>query len=312
MSELIYKLLLIGPLLVLFLFLIYHSLKTAGKRTALLFFGLGLIFASLRELILGLDQFSLYSGSFKIGPLSPGIAFGWVFAFYLGHYFATRLTANTHLEKNILVKVFLGTCVVIGISFIMETTGPVPPLEWWSWNPGLLASLPSGSLILGAPYFVFAGWGITGCIFLSIFYLVQELGFKPKVIIAITCLFLLFLANFMVGNFYIMHPPSVPEFTSVRLIFTSLYLGMLAVFIKKRRTKATYENIFLNIAYTVFEGVGVYTLVYIILNPSSMPLQISYLAITLIVLGVFAILIVKQGFYINSIANKKYKGKPAV
>lgn len=306
-----YEYLLIGPLTVLFLLLIYHSLKTAGKRTTLLFFGLGLMFALLRELIIGLPPFSLYSGQFKIGPISPAIVFGWVFAFYLGHYVATQLTSNTHLERNILVKVFLGTCVVIGISLIMETTAPV--LGWWSWNEGLLESLPSGSPILGAaPYFVFGGWGLTGLIFLSIFYLVEELGFKRKVIIGIISLFILSMVNFMTFNFYILHPPLLHEFLSVRLIFQSLFIGMLAIYIKKRRPKATYENIFLNNVYTIFEVVVIYSFVNILQNPSPMPLQILYLSITLIIIGVFAILITMQGFYINSIASKKYRGKSAV
>jgi hypothetical protein len=296
--------LLIGPLLVLFLLLIYHSLKTEGKRTTLLFFGLGIIFGLVRELFIGLIC-PLYSGRFKIGPISPAIVFGWVFAFYLAHYFATRITANTRLQGNFLMKVLLGTGVVLGISLIMETTAPNPQLQWWTWN----IDVSNWPTLFNAPVFVFIGWGFTGMIFLTTFYLVQEYGFSPKGLIAIFSLFAIGIGDFVAGNLFILPPTFVPGLFISMLIFSSLYLLIITLYIKKRHPKSIPENILLNIFYSVLAGFIIVTLVVILQNLSPASLQILLLTLTLIFLGFFSILIVKQGYYIKSIVNENLKSK---
>jgi hypothetical protein len=295
-----YEYLLIGPLLILFLLLIYHSLKTEGKRTTLIFFGLALIFALLRELIIGLIG-PLYSGKFKIGPISPAIVFGWVFAFYLAHYFASRLTSNTRLQGNFLMKIFLGTGAVLGISLVMETTAPNPALQWWIWN----IDVSAWPTLFNAPIFVFIGWAFTGMAFLTTFYLIQEYGFKPKIIIAIISLFTVAIGDFVVGNSCILPPAFVPGLLLSMLVFSSLYLIIPAIYTKKRNPKLLSENILLNVFYSLFGGFTIVTLVSIFQNPSPAPLQILFLTITLIYLGIFVILIIKQGLYINSLAHLK-------
>lgn len=294
-----YEYLLIGPLTVLFLLLIYHSLKTEGKRTALLFFGLGLIFALIRELVIGIVS-PLYIGAFKIGPISPAVVFGWVFAFYLAYYSVSRLTFNTRFQENLSMKIFLGSFVVLGISLIMETTVPNPPLGWWKWQ----IDVSAWPTLFNAPIFVFIGWGFTGMVFLTAFYLVQEYGFKPKVILAILSLFTIAIGDFVIGNIFILSTSVQGLFIST-LIFSVFYIIILTIYTKKRNPKSVSENTLLNIYYSVFEGFTVYTLVSILQNFSPNPLQIFYLTLTLIFLGSFAILIILQGLHINSIAKKE-------
>ena len=202
-----YEVLFIGPLLILFLILIYHSLKTDGKRTTLIFFGIALIFAFLRELIIGLT-FPLYFGQFRIGPISPAIVLGWVFAFYLANYFVRKLTTNTRFENNLVVKVCLGTYVVLGISMIMETTAPL--LEWWSWKPGLLASLAPESIFLGAPIFVLVGWSLTGAAFLAIYYILQQYEYNLKAILISITIYILIMSNFVISNYIILYGYPLP------------------------------------------------------------------------------------------------------
>jgi len=201
-----YEFLFIGPLLVLFLILLYHSLKIGGKKETLRFFGIAFIFSFFRELIIG-STYPLYFGSYRveIGPitLSPAIIFGWIFAFYLAHYFVQTLTTNTGVESHLLVKITLGAFVVLGISLVMETTAPL--LGWWSWKTGLLESLPAGSLLFGAPIFVFVGWVITGVTFLTIYYLLQEYQFKPKIIFVSIGIFTIIMINFVIGNYNILY-----------------------------------------------------------------------------------------------------------
>ena len=197
-----YEALFIIPLLVLFLLLIYHSLKTEGKRTAILFFGIALLFAFFRELIIGLT-FPLYAGKFKIGPISPAIVLGWVFAFYLGNYFVQTLLTNTKFEKNLFVKISLGTYVVLGISFVMETTAPL--LEWWSWKPGLLESLPPEAIVFGAPIFVFVGWGITGAAFFAIYYILEYYNYELKAILIDAVIYFMIMSNFIICNYIILY-----------------------------------------------------------------------------------------------------------
>ncbi|MHA1276482.1 MAG: hypothetical protein ACTSQI_14535 [Candidatus Helarchaeota archaeon] len=197
-----YEVLFIGPLLVFFLLLIYHSLKTEGHRFTLLFFGIALSFAFFRELIIGLT-FPLYFGKFKIGPIGPAIVLGWVFAFYLAHYFIRSITTNTRFENNLVVKIGFGTFVVLGISFIMETTAPL--LEWWSWKAGLIESLPPGALLLGAPIFVFIGWGITGASFFTIYYILELYEYKLKGILIDLVIFFVVISNFIICNYIILY-----------------------------------------------------------------------------------------------------------
>jgi hypothetical protein len=202
-----YEALFFIPLLILFLMLIYHSLKTEGTRTTLLFFGIALIFAFLRELIIGLT-YPLYFGKFKIGPISPAIVLGWVFAFYLADYFVRKLTINTRFEKNLFVKISLGIYVVLGISLIMETTAPL--LEWWSWKAGLLESLPPNALFLGAPIFVFIGWATTGATFLGIYYFIQQYPNKPKAVFFSSIIYAVIIINFVLCNYIILYNPALP------------------------------------------------------------------------------------------------------
>lgn len=202
-----YEAFFIIPLIVLFLLLIYHSLKIEGPRTTLLFFGIALMFAFFRELIIGLT-YPLYFGQFKIGPISPAIVLGWVFAFYLAHYFVTQLTKNTRFANNLVVKVCLGTYVVVGISFIMETTAPL--LEWWYWKAGLLESLPPDALFLGAPIFVFIGWGLTGAAFLIIYYVLQQYNYALKGILIGLATYTLVMSNFIISNYILLYGYPTP------------------------------------------------------------------------------------------------------
>jgi hypothetical protein len=278
-----YEFLLIGPLLLLFLLLIYHSYKVEGKRNTLLFFGSGLIFAFLRELIIGLT-FPLYFGQFKIGPISPAIMLGWVFAFYLAHYFVRKLTSNTSLENHILVKICLGTFIVLGISLIMETTAPL--LGWWSWKEGLLESLPSGTLILGAPIFVFIGWAITGATFLTIFYLFQAYDLKPKIILVNSLIFTIIMINFLIGNYFILNNPPIQFQLFYNLQFTFSLLILLAIYIKKRHLNSVYENILLFILYIFYEIQLCSGTLIFILNPFDLVYQIIFTAICVLYLAI--------------------------
>ena len=202
-----YEALFIIPLFILFLILIYHSLKTDGNRTTLLFFGIALIFSLFRELIIGLT-FPLYFGQFRIGPISPAIVLGWVFAFYLANYFVRKVTVKTRYENNLVVKVCLGTYVVLGISLIMETEAPL--LEWWSWKPGLLAGLAPGSIFLGAPIFVFVGWSLTGAAFLAIYYVLQQYEYNLKSILISVAIYVLIMSNFIISNYVILYGEPFP------------------------------------------------------------------------------------------------------
>jgi hypothetical protein len=202
-----YEALFIVPLCILFFILIYHSLKTNGKRTTLLFFGIALIFAFLRELIIGLT-YPLYFSNFKIGPIPPAIMLGWVFAFYLGDYFARKITADTRFANNIFVKICLGTFVVLGISLIMETTAPL--LGWWWFQEGLLESLPPAAIVLGAPLFVLIGWSTTGATFLGIYYLLQQYNYQLKVILLSSILYSAIIINFVMCNYIILYHPPLP------------------------------------------------------------------------------------------------------
>ncbi len=202
-----YDALFIIPLFALFLILIYHSFKSYGKRTTLLFFGIALLFAFLRELIIGLTV-PLYFGKFKIGPISPAIVLGWVFAFYLGDYFVQKLTANTKYAHNLAVKICLGTYVVLGISLLMETTAPL--LEWWNWKEGLLESLPPNAIFLGAPIFVFIGWATTGATFFAIYYFLQQDHYSPKAIFFSSILYGAIMLNFVICNYFIIYAPPLP------------------------------------------------------------------------------------------------------
>ena len=202
-----YELLFFIPLCALFLILVYHSLKISGKRATLLFFGIALIFAFLRELIIGLTS-PLYFSQYKIGPIPPAIVFGWVFAFYLGDYFVRRLTANTRFATNIVVKICLGTCIVFAISLIMETTAP--KMGWWWWDPKLLTTLPLNAFVLGAPIFVFIGWATTGATFFALYYLFQQYNYTPKVIILGSILYSAIIINFIICNYILINNPPLP------------------------------------------------------------------------------------------------------
>jgi hypothetical protein len=202
-----YEMFFIIPLLILFLLLIYHSLKTDGRRDTLIFFGIALIFAFLRELIIGLTV-PLYFGKFKIGPIAPAIVLGWVFSFYLAHYFVRKVTGGTRFEENLIVRILLGTYVVMGISLIMETTAPL--LEWWSWRLGLLASLPPEAVCLGAPIFVFVGWGLTGACFLAIYYIFQRYDYNLKALLINLTLFIVIMSNFVISNYIILYGYPLP------------------------------------------------------------------------------------------------------
>ena len=280
-----YEILLFVPLLILFLLLVYHSYKTEGKQTTILFFSSALIFAFLRELIIGLT-YPLYSGEFKIGPISPAILFGWVFAFYLAHYFVRKITSNTSIENHLLVKIGLGTCIVLGISFVMETTAPLQPLGWWSWNLDL-GSLPGGSLIFGAPVFVIIGWAFTGATFLTIFYLLQRYHIKPKTILVSSLLFIVFIVDFVVGNYFILFNPSVQFQLFYNLQFTLSLLIFLSIYIRKRHPNSIYENILLFILYIFYEIQLIFGTLVFILNPFDLVYQIIFIVISIIYLTVF-------------------------
>ncbi len=202
-----YEALFIGPLCILFLILIYHSLKMNGNRTTLRFFGIALIFAFLRELIIGLT-YPLYFSHFKIGPIPLAIVLGWVFAFYLGDYFSRKVTTDTRFTNNIFMKNCLGTFVVFGISLIMETTAPL--LDWWWWKEGLLESLAPEAIVLGAPLFVFIGWSTTGATFFGLYYLLQHYNYQPKVILLGAILYSVIMMNFVICNYLIIYHPPLP------------------------------------------------------------------------------------------------------
>ncbi len=278
-----YEFLLIGPLLVLFLILIYHALKTEGRRKTLLFFGLGLFFALLREIIIGLT-YPLYFGKFKIGPISPAIIFGWVFAFYLAHYFATKLTARTHVENHLLVKVTLGTFVVLGISLIMETTAPL--LEWWSWKAGLIESLPSEALLLGAPIFVFIGWTITGATFLSIYYLLTIHGTKSKTVLASCILYSIIMLNFVIGNYFILNPPAVQDDLFYQMQITFILLMLVSLYIRKVYSAGLYENITIFTFYVFYAFQLGYWLIIFLVNPFYLGSKILFISFAILYLAV--------------------------
>jgi hypothetical protein len=277
----LYEFLLIGPLLILFLLLIYHSVKTQGTRTTLLFFGLGLFFALLREIIIGLT-FPLYFGKFKIGPISPAIVFGWVFAFYLAHYFAMKITTNTNVENHLLVNVALGTFVVLGISLIMETTAPI--LEWWSWKAGLLESLPPETLILGAPIFVFIGWTITGATFLTIFYLLKNHGIKSKTVLGSCLIYTIIMVNFVIGNYFILNPPPVQLDLFYQMQFTFILLILASFYIRKIYPSGLYENITLLVFFVFYAFQLGYWLIIFLVNSFEIAYQILFISFSILYL----------------------------
>ncbi|MHA1265313.1 MAG: hypothetical protein ACTSRS_08785 [Candidatus Helarchaeota archaeon] len=202
-----YELFFIIPLFFLFIILIYHSLMTEGRKETCRFFGAAFLFAFFREFIIG-STFPLYEGHFQIGPVSPAIVIGWVFAFYLAHYFNKMVLQNTRFEGNLFVKISLGTFVVLSISLIMETTAPL--LGWWSWRPELLGKLPADAFFLGAPIFVFWGWAMTGAVFLIIHYLIEVFDSKIKVVLIDIILFALIMTNFLICNYILLYQPLVP------------------------------------------------------------------------------------------------------
>ncbi len=292
-----YEYLLFGPLIVLFLLLIYHSTKTEGKRNTIIFFGFGMTFALVRELVVGLIC-PLYSGKFKIGPISPAIVFGWVFAFYLGHAFASQITSKTHLKVDFLTKILLGTIVVVGVSLVMETTASDPLLEWWTWN----VDVSMWPQLFNRPIFVFIGWGFTGLVFLTTFYILQESGFTPKSLLTIISLYIIVICGVTVGNLFIQPPAFVHGFLIASLIFSSLYFVIITIYIKKNKSKSIPENVLLNVFYSM-------ACELIIVIFASVPFQPLFLTITLIFLGVLVLFIVKQGYLINSLMKERLQNK---
>ncbi len=289
-----YEFLLIGPLSILFIVLIYHSFKIDGRRATLKFFLIGFIFAFLRELIIG-STYPLYFGNFRLqlGPivLSPAIILGWVFSFYLAHYFVRKVTENTPVANHILVKVIIGSFVVLGISLIMETTAPL--LEWWSWKEGLIESLPAGSLFLGAPIFVFIGWTITGATFFTIYYLLQEYKITPKLITISAIIFIVIMLNFVIGNYFILYNPPVEYQLFNQQSFQFIMLLFLAIYIKKRHSASIYENILLFILYIFFTIQMLSIIIVFLLNPIVLMVQIVFITISILYQIIIAVQILR-------------------
>jgi len=149
-----------------------HSMQQRGRRSTLLFFGLALVYALLRELWITSRERPFYvAGSLSVANVAPIIVLGWPLHFYLALWLARRLLkVDLGRERlRILPLALLAAASMLVLALPGEVIGS--HLGWWIWQPGNLLDL---GWYHGLPLNVLGGWMLTGGMFVLAFLLFEH------------------------------------------------------------------------------------------------------------------------------------------
>ncbi len=183
------------PSLVQLIILVWHLLKTRGKKTAFWFLGTGLAFGILRSQIIHFIQINLNNSvipyqfannTLKIGNDSLQVYLGWITTAYLAWCFAEIILKNLKKngffkntkepEKEIFPILGFGFLFISTFSYLIETAASV--MGWWHWNAYLEAGFAQ-SLFANVPWVGIVDWSTVAFEFLGLF-LLTGYAFKNK------------------------------------------------------------------------------------------------------------------------------------
>ena len=149
-----------------------HCFRERGRRSMLLFFGLALIYALMRELWITNHPRPFYTpGSLGVLNISPIIILGWPLHFYLALWIARRLLrVDLRAERFRMAPLaLLAASAMLVLALPGEVIGS--RLRWWIWQPDNLMDL---GWYHGLPLNVLGGWMLTGGMFVLAFLLFEH------------------------------------------------------------------------------------------------------------------------------------------